>query len=462
MNSPTPEELGAANTPASPSLWPSLPGAPTRRIIHIAVLLIATLIAGWPIASLIDERETRQAAVLAEFTRSWGPQQQVRGPVLVVPYQTAFDQPRRYLKIAPTSLKAAVQLSPEEHRRGLFHATVYTAAMEMQGAFAVPAEAKLAELVGVTGKVYWTDAVVMLEAPSLAGMTAKDGFAWGDEARPWRNCREVLSREVDCEGASAVLAQPKLAEVPKPETPLPFRAAVTLRGSGSYTLLAQGKQVEATMAAPWPTPSFSGTLLPSSYNVTATDFDALWQSVEQTAPQMWSSARVVESGAWKGTSLGVELLEATPTYRMIHRASKYNILFVTLAFTTYFLFELLSGLRIHIVQYGLLGVSLSLFALLLLSLSEPLGYSAGYGLSAGLILVQSSLYTAAVARRLLPAAIFAAMLTGLFGFLYVVLSLETYSLLVGSLALFVVVSVVMALTQRVDWAAGGTVPGKGR
>src|SRR5262249_20753335 len=110
-------------------------------------------------------------------------------------------------------------------------------------------------------------------------------------------------------------------------------------------------------------------------------------------------------------------------------------------------------LRIHVVQYGLLGLSLSLFALLLLSLSEPIGYTAGYVVSAALVLVQSTAYTAAIARRAAPALGFAGMLASLFVFLYVLLGLETYSLLVGAFSLFAVVSVVMVLTQCVNWSA---------
>jgi inner membrane protein len=145
------------------------------------------------------------------------------------------------------------------------------------------------------------------------------------------------------------------------------------------------------------------------------------------------------------------LIEATPTYRMINRVAKYGLLFVVLAFATYFFFEVLSRLRIHIVQYGLLGLSLSLFSLLLLSLAEPIGYTTGYLVAAGLVLTQSTLYTAAVARRFLPAFVFALILASLFGFIYVLLGLETYSLLIGALALFVVVSALMVLTQMVKW-----------
>ncbi len=135
---------------------------------------------------------------------------------------------------------------------------------------------------------------------------------------------------------------------------------------------------------------------------------------------------------------------------MINRVAKYGLLFVVLSFATYFFFEVLSRLQIHIVQYGLLGLSLSLFSLLLVSLAEPIGYTNGYLVSAGLVLVQSTLYTAAVARRFKPAFLFALMLTSLFAFLYVLLGLETYSLLIGALALFVVVSALMVLTQMIN------------
>jgi inner membrane protein len=136
---------------------------------------------------------------------------------------------------------------------------------------------------------------------------------------------------------------------------------------------------------------------------------------------------------------------------MINRVSKYGILIVALSFTTYFLFELLSGLRIHAAQYALLGASLTLFPLLLVSLAETLDFTLGYGAAASMVLAQASGFTVAVTRRWLASAGFAALLAGLFGFLFVLLRLETYALLSGSLALFAALSAVMVLTRRVDW-----------
>src|SRR6185503_16735305 len=170
-----------------------------------------------------------------------------------------------------------------------------------------------------------------------------------------------------------------------------------------------------------------------------------WQTIEFGSPRIATSLTITDPAMWKGTTIGVELIEATPIYRMITRVAKYGLLFVILSFSTYFFFEVLARLRIHIVQYGLLGLSLSLFSLLLLSLAEPIGYTTGYLVAAGLVLTQSTLYTAAVARRIKPAFVFAVMLTSLFGFIYVLLGLETYSLLIGALALFVVVSALMEI-----------------
>ncbi len=169
-----------------------------------------------------------------------------------------------------------------------------------------------------------------------------------------------------------------------------------------------------------------------------------------------AAAVIFDPPMWKNASLAVDLIEATPIYRMINRVAKCGLLFMVLAFATYLFFELLSRLQIHIVQYGLLGLSLSLFSLLLLALAEPIGYAAAYGLSAALVLAQSSLYTWSVARHAGPALAFAGMLAGLFAFLYILLGLETYSLLIGALALFLVVSGLMVLTQKVSWPGGWT------
>ncbi|MBK1838380.1 cell envelope integrity protein CreD [Azospirillum sp. YIM B02556] len=426
-------------------------GVGATQIMQKLLILIVTLVAGLPISGIIEEREDRQAGLRAEFANSWGPEQVVHAPLLAIPYSDPATRSRQYLKIAPEKLSTRAALTPEQRKRGLFSATVYGAAIELTGNFAVPSRDSIETLVGRGQVIHWNESVVMLQASDLSGMAAGDRATWNGETIPWRSCAEVIGRAGDCDGALLVI-RPGMPSAPAAEMTVPFQATVTLRGTGAFSQILEGRQTAAAIAAPWATPSFNGTILPSSSTVTETDFEARWQAVEYSRPLLWSSPGLPEAvSSPHGPTVSVDLLEATPIYRMISRASKYSIFFVILSFTVYTLFELLGVVRIHIVQYGLLGLSMTLFALLLISFAEPLGYAAGYWISAGLVLAQASLHTAAVTRRWGATLIFAATLAAVFGFLYVLLSLESYSLLVGSVALFLILSAVMAVTQRVDW-----------
>ena len=140
-----------------------------------------------------------------------------------------------------------------------------------------------------------------------------------------------------------------------------------------------GKELAATFRSSWPSPSFNGNTLPVDSTISADGFEANWQTMEFGSPRIAASPAVVRlRRCGRARPSAVELIEATPIYRMINRVAKYGLLFVVLSFATYFFFEVLSRLRIHVVQYGLLGLSLSLFSLLLLSLAEPIGYTNGY------------------------------------------------------------------------------------
>lgn len=418
----------------------------SRKLVQLGAIVLLTVVAGWMVSGLVGEREARQNEVQSEFVRSWGPRQVVKVPVLVVPYRPVADRPWRYLKFAPAHYAAEGVLSPELRRRGLFAAPVYGLALAVEGRFEVPAETRLSGVAEPGGTIAWNRAFIAVEASDLSRLAAADGVSVAGVARPWQACREVVGRDDDCQGS--VLAVP--VALTGQGGAVPFRLSLTLRGVGGLRLAAEGRSGSLALSAPWPHPSFAGAALPEVSTVGEGGFTARWSLVDPAGRQMWTQARADAVEADR-VQVGVDLVEATPTYRMVNRASKYGILIVALSFTTYVLFELLSGIRVHAVQYGLLGGALTLFPLLLLSLAEPLGFAAGYGLAAALVLAQASAFTAAVTRRWLAALGFAALLAGLFAFLYVLLSLETYALLAGSLGLFATLSAVMALTGRVDW-----------
>ncbi|HMK81185.1 MAG TPA: cell envelope integrity protein CreD [Xanthobacteraceae bacterium] len=425
---------------------------PLSKIALILGLAIACILPNLLIGNVIDERQQRQESVRDEIKGNWGPQQTVYSPTLVIPYQ-AGDRPRQYLKLAAAQLDVAASLAPQQRKRGLFQVTVYEARLDMKGTFVVPPEARLRDFVSDKdgGRFVWNEAAIVFgTAEGLAGMRASDNITIDGVETPWQPCLEAVRSEQTCRGSAMVLAAAPLAPTAGGAR-VAFKTVVNLRGTGSLCFLHGGKDLAATFRSSWDSPSFIGNTLPLSSAITPDGFEAKWQASEFGAPRITASPLVMDSAMWKGPTIGVDLIEATPIYRMITRVSKYGLLFVVLAFATYFFFEVLSRLRIHIVQYGLLGLSLSLFSLLLVSLAEPIGYTNGYLLSAALVLMQSSLYTAAVARRARPALTFALVLASLFGFIYLLLGLETYSLLIGALALFVVVSALMVLTQMVRW-----------
>jgi inner membrane protein len=453
--SPSPVPAQPASSPASEALAGF--AGPALKIVLIAALFLLMLLPLSFVSTLIVERQERQSEVLREFRGSWGPEQSVLGPILVVPYRAAVDDRPNYLHITPIRLAATAHLVPETRRRGLFRAVVYTAQVNLKGTFQIPDAAILKNF---AGDLAWKDSFVVLRATDLRAVSSTAQLNWNGRPLPWTDCAE--SGNTGCERDLFVVARVGLSVAPSPNASIPFETNIDLRGTQAFWVAPLGKEVDVRVDAPWSTPSFIGATLPASTSVGEGHFDASWHVASNVATTrwLWSSAWIVDTDATlRGRSepeyrVGVELLEPVPTYRMVERSAKYASLFLALSFLTYFLFEAISGTRIHVIQYGLLGLSISLFALLLISFSEPLGFAAGYAVSSVLVLLQASIYTATVTRQRRQAVAFAGVLAALFGFLYVVLSLETYSLLVGSVALFAALSIAMAAMRHVDWSHG--------
>ena len=433
---------------------------PAFKLLSVGALLLLLLLPSAWVDGLIGEREARQEAVRAEIARGWGPAQNVLGPVLVVPYRVhepASSGPggqvfpptvaRRYAHIVPQRLAVNAKLSPEQRRRGLFAAIVYGATVTLGGTFSIP---DLTIPGFPDAEILWAESFVVAGS---GGVRASDDapLRWnGDELQ----ASDSPPAGTGC-GSMAVTSW-SLTSAPSPGQTIAFSTRMDLRGTDAFHLVPAARQVSLDLSAPWPTPSFSGTMLPTDSSVTDTGFTARWQ--DGTRQAVWfGNAPMTCSGPADAVATlkqqdGVDLLEAVPTYRMVNRTAKYVLLFLALSFLTYFLFETLSGIPIHPIQYGLIGLSVCLFPLLLLAFSEPLGFAVAYSITSAAVVMQASLFTWSVTKRSGLATLFAAMSTVVFGFQYVVLSLESFSLLVGAVALFAILSVIMAATRRVEWS----------
>ena len=420
---------------------PITPGAglasPGVKLALIAGLALGLLIPCFLVGELIAEREERQEEVREEIGAAWGQPQLVLGPVLVLPYlHRGEGWERRSLAVQPASLATEVALAPERRRRGLFEAVVYTADISWRAQFGTAA------LLPEGAIPLWPEAHLAAAVSDLRGATPR--LRWGDTA-----LEPAADGVTRCGGFDIMRFPIGLAGLPAGAQEV--SGGVALRGTSSLRALPLGPRNRLRMTAPWATPSFIGRDLPVQSSVTAAGFEAEWAGGQPLVGLSMDEAclRIPQAA----TGAGVALLEAVPTYRMVNRSAKYAAMFVALGFLTYLLIELLADIRIHIVQYGLLGASLVLFPLLLLAMAEPLGFAPAYGLTAAMVLGQASLHTAAVTGRWGLGSVFAGVLVALFGFLYVVLSLESFSLLVGAVALFAALSAVMLATRRVRWGA---------
>jgi inner membrane protein len=430
-----------------PLSWAPL-RTPAAKIGMILALILLMQIPHFMVAGLIQERQQRQAEVLAEFRHGWGPEQSIAGPMLIVPWHgPGSGATLGWARVAASKLDAAVNLMPEERRRGLFHATIYRAAVELKGTITVP-DQPIKDQPGAI--LDWSAARVLMGATDLRGTGAAPVIML--------NGIPVPMRAGDACQLSFLEAALRLDAPPAPGSAMPFDTSLTLRGTQAFRIIPFAQQLTMSVSSSWRDPSFVGATLPLDDQVTRSGFTAAWQVTGSPADFGWqlgSECSAAATQVWSNNDgqIGVALQEAVPTYAMIDRAAKYGVLFLILAYLTLFLFEMLSRVRIHLVQYGMVGLSISLFALLLISIAEPLGFTVSYAISAFAVVAQASLYTLSVVGQRRLAGVFAAVLAALFAFLYVVLSLDAYALLAGTVALFVILSVVMRVTRRVNWAA---------
>jgi inner membrane protein len=207
------------------------------------------------------------------------------------------------------------------------------------------------------------------------------------------------------------------------------------------------------VSSPWGNPSFVGSTLPTRRSVETGAFSAEWKvlHLNRNFPQQWTG----NQHGIAASAFGVKLLLPIDEYQKTMRAAKYAIMFIVFTFLAFFLTEILNRKVIHPIQYALIGFSLLLFYVLLLSISEQVAFNYAYAISSLSIILLIAGYTRSVLTSNIATAMIAGIMIVLYGFMYVLLQLEDYALLLGSIGLFVILALVMYLTRRIDWFAVG-------
>jgi len=434
----------------------------STRVVAIGVLILLLLIPLSMVQSVIIERSRTSDEAMQEVQRSWGGEQLVAGPVLIIPYDVPQTTAagvellsRRHLFVLPENLHIDADLAAEARYRGIYEVPVYSSRIGFRGNFPAP---QFDELQQEGYSIDWAGALLAVAVSDGRALSAVPELRIaGQQLKfiPGGNGIAGLPPQI----LAPVGKQPGLA-LGEFTNRLQFDFELALNGSVSLRFLPAGDTTEVSLRSSWPAPSFSGNYLPESHDIDADGFTAQWKvsSIGRALPSRWSDASGLGQSAQE-SAFGVALYMPISVYRLTERATKYGILFIGLTFVTYFLFEVIAGLRLHPLQYLLVGFANSLFYLLLISLAEHIGFAWSYLLSSLASCALIVGYSRSVLGNSRHVLVVAVVLGLLYGLLYMTLRAETYALLAGSIGLWVALALMMFLTRRIDWYGKDDVPG---
>jgi len=454
--------------PPLPKTQPSFTRRNTTiiKVLGVGALVLVLLIPLMMISGVLSDRLQRRNEAVADITSSWGQEQNVIGPVLGIPYtyryKTVKEVPlgadkveRREVEetatanayFLPETLNIAGDVQTQTLHRGIYDAAVFRAQVTLTGKFAAP---DFGALKIDTKDIQWKDAFVSFAVNDMRGTREGIMLDWGGDKRPLLPGSQVPGYTT---GATAMLGTDHPIG-----SAVDFSIAVDFNGSEGIFFAPFGVKNEATLKSNWPDPGFRGAFLPANRSVRPDGFDANWKVsyYGRDYPQQWSSRGGNERFNVKsvGSSrFGAQFLSILDAYRYVERSIKYGVLFLVLVFTTFFLFEVTARQKIHPFQYLMVGAALCLFYLLLLSISEFIGFGWAYLIAS----VASTLLITWYCRFFLGGGVRTLMigagLAGVYTFLYITLRQQDYALLMGAIALFIVLAIVMYVTRKVDWYA---------
>lgn len=453
------------------------------RLFSIGLLALVLLIPIGMISGLIAERQARRESTVEEIASKWGRTQHLTGPALVVPYtvrwaetgsagQTLSRSETRTAVFLPDRVALHGKIHSETRQRGIFSVPVYRLDLQVEGEFARPDFAALG--LG-TAEIAWDRAHLAVGLSDARAIQQETAVVWNDAPVAFLPGNGGLSESSP--GIHAVLdlstTEPARADADPSAVRYRFAFPLQLNGSVAVYFAPFGKQTEVLLSADSGNPTFQGNWLPTERTITRDAFEARWSIpfLGRNFPQAWRDTTPMQDSI-DAARFGVGFIEPVDHYRMAERSVKYASLFILLTFATIWLVEVLAGLRVHPIQYLMLGGALCLFYLLELSLAEHIGFPIAYAVASLAIVSMITAYSAVALQSRRRALVVGSGVALLYGYLYNLLDNEDYALLIGSLGLFAILAAIMYATRQVDWytvgrgsrtasTAGGSVPAAG-
>ena len=426
----------------------------------VGFLVLILMIPMTYVSSLISERKYRKKEVSVEIAKEWGSDTDFYGPVLKIPYKTYekriyYDNDGKkntekiykntdYIYILPETLNIEGKAITEIKNRAIYKFPVYRLQVKFKGNFKFPDFSKYN--VSPQDIEYKNIHFVML-------IDNMKGIAEKPKLKTNNNSLNLTTGELNLQSNhfyKSLVSEPIKIDMEQKNQLIDFKIDMSIKGSKSIKFIPVGKQTQINLTSNWKTPSFVGMFLPDNKEkLTDKGFDAHWKinnfqrSFGQVMPDR---LRKIDENLF-----GVEFYQPVDEYQQNERTSKYGFLVIFLTFIVFFILQNIGKINIHLFQYFLIGLALVIFYTLLLSFSENLGFKTSYLIASTATITLITLYSRSIFNHKNFVQFVFGALVGLYGFIYVIIQLENYALLAGSIGLFIIVAMIMYFSRKIDW-----------
>lgn len=448
------------------------------KMFAIGFLAVVLLIPTNMIRGLIEERQQRRDDAISEVSSKWGEVQTLSGPILTIPYTKMVEtvvkdgeKPKMveavyYAHFLPDKLQINGQISPEMMQRGIYEVVAYNSQTQFSGEFAAP---DFKSVDSDIKTVKWGEAILSVGIPDMRGINDDIKIKWNDKDY---NAQPGLGTKIaDSDGTmdvkmtgdgyrpdivtlgginSGINAKVALEASTTTQKRYAFAFDLDVNGSRSLNFLPLGNETNVELTSSWASPSFNGAFLPDEREVTAAGFKAKWKVLQlnRNFTQSWEG---VNNSDMLSSAFGVGLLVPVDEYQKNTRSVKYAIMIIALTFLIFFFVEVMNRIRIHPIQYILVGLTLVLFFSLLLSMSEYINFNLAYLIASVATIATVVLYSRTIFKDNRLSLLQGGILTIIYLFMFIIIQLQDYALLVGSIGLFIVLIIVMYISRKINW-----------
>lgn len=428
----------------------------TAKMIMVGVLTLVLLIPLTLVQELIQERSQRKNEATQTVTNSWGDNINLMGPILKVPYKfytqtEEIDEKTKVKRIKKYAYTQNAYFFPNdlEHQTkvdkvdkiklGLYKPIVFKATILAKGNFSALDFEKL----GIKPEnIQWDKATIQIRTTNLKSIKSDLNIKVNGEK---------LNLETNGETTNGFDVLETKKFIIDSTSNMVFDFDIQYNGSNSIEFIPIGKTTKTSIDANWNSPSFIGNFAPidTTKNITNKSFHADWKLIHVNRPFAQQYSEKIPN--LLEYSYGAKLIETVDHYQQNERASKYGFLVIGLTFLIFFLIQTISKINIHIFQYTMIGLALIMFYTLLISITEHSSFTVAYAIAASSVIIMLLLYSISVLKNKKYPLFITVALTLLYSFIFVIIQLEEYALLVGSIGLFLILGAVMYVSRKIDW-----------